>query len=85
MDQTGKVVWSRASEIQAVNVMTSSAEPMDGEPIQLAVKDLGASEVYPSTLVHSPYAARPPPLMGVWVVGVGRGGDRSVIAPVSRV
>ncbi|KAI8819362.1 coatomer WD associated region-domain-containing protein, partial [Fimicolochytrium jonesii] len=55
MDNTGKIIWAKHSEIQTVNVKTSADENIkDGERIQLATKELGSCEVYPQMLQHSP-------------------------------
>ena len=56
MDTSGKVIWARHSEIQSVNIRSlgDSVEETDGERLPLATKDLGASEMYPQSLVHSP-------------------------------
>lgn len=56
MDTSGKVIWARHSEIQSTNIRalgTDTEEP-DGERLPLASKDLGASELYPQSLAHSP-------------------------------
>jgi coatomer subunit beta' len=55
MDTSGKIIWAKHSEIQTANVKASAEEDLkDGERIILPIKDLGACEVYPQTLVHSP-------------------------------
>ncbi|KAK5969966.1 hypothetical protein GCK32_012569, partial [Trichostrongylus colubriformis] len=57
MDQSGKILWARHSEIQQANLKTLDAEAFeaiqDGERLPLSVKDLGACEIYPQTLAHS--------------------------------
>uniref|UniRef100_A0A0K0DCP9 Beta'-coat protein n=1 Tax=Angiostrongylus cantonensis TaxID=6313 RepID=A0A0K0DCP9_ANGCA len=57
MDQSGKILWARHSEIQQANLKTLDAEAseaiQDGERLPLSVKDLGACEIYPQTLSHS--------------------------------
>ncbi|KAK6027254.1 WD domain, G-beta repeat protein [Ostertagia ostertagi] len=57
MDQSGKILWARHSEIQQANLKTLDAEAseaiQDGERLPLSVKDLGACEIYPQTLAHS--------------------------------
>lgn len=50
----GKIVWARHSEIQQVNLKALGEEVMDGERLPLAVKDMGACEIYPQTIQHNP-------------------------------
>lgn len=49
MDSSGKIIWARHNEIQTVNVKSlgSDYELVDGERLPLAVKDLGACDLYP--------------------------------------
>lgn len=49
MDASGKIIWSRHNEVQTVNVKSLGAEYelTDGERLPLAVKDLGACDLYP--------------------------------------
>ena len=55
MDNSGKIIWAKHSEIQTANVKVSADETFnDGERIILPIKDLGSCEIYPSTLLHSP-------------------------------
>ncbi|XP_051171968.1 coatomer subunit beta' [Leptopilina boulardi] len=55
MDSSGgKIVWARHSEIQQVNLKALGEEVMDGERLPLAVKDMGACEIYPQTIQHNP-------------------------------
>lgn len=57
MDAGGKVIWARHNEIQTVNIKALgevAVEEADGERLPLAVKDLGSSDIYPQSLVHSP-------------------------------
>lgn len=55
MDPSGKLVWSKHSEVYS-SVIKSSAEReiKDGEQLHLQQKDLGTVEVFPTSLVHSP-------------------------------
>lgn len=53
MDQNGKIIWARQSEIQQVNVKAVK-DVEDGERITTPTKDLGTSEIYPQALKHSP-------------------------------
>ncbi|KAH0550454.1 coatomer subunit beta' [Cotesia glomerata] len=50
----GKIVWARHSEIQQVNLKAMGEEVQDGERLPLAVKDMGACEIYPQTIQHNP-------------------------------
>ncbi|TGZ55490.1 Uncharacterized protein DBV15_06684, partial [Temnothorax longispinosus] len=50
----GKIVWARHSEIQQVNLKALGEEAQDGERLPLAVKDMGACEIYPQTIQHNP-------------------------------
>ncbi|XP_069957216.1 coatomer subunit beta' [Cherax quadricarinatus] len=55
MDVSGKIVWARHSEIQQANLKAmGDAEAQDGERLPLAVKDLGACDIYPQTIAHNP-------------------------------
>ena len=56
MDSSGKVVYARHSGIMSVNVkhLQSSHPPEDGERLQLSVKELGSTDIYPQQLLHSP-------------------------------
>jgi len=50
----GKIVWARHSEIQQVNLKALGEEAQDGERLPLAIKDMGACEIYPQTIQHNP-------------------------------
>ncbi|KAK7070650.1 Coatomer subunit beta' [Halocaridina rubra] len=55
MDVSGKIVWARHSEIQQANLKAmGDAEIQDGDRLPLAVKDLGACDIYPQTIAHNP-------------------------------
>ena len=56
MDSSGKIIWAKHSEIQQANIKAigSEQEIKDGERLPLAVKDMGACEIYPQTLSHNP-------------------------------
>jgi coatomer subunit beta' len=56
MDSSGKIIWAKHSEIQQANIKSigSEQEIKDGERLPLAVKDMGACEIYPQTLSHNP-------------------------------
>ncbi|XP_047351448.1 coatomer subunit beta' isoform X1 [Vespa velutina] len=50
----GKIVWAKHSEIQQVNLKALGEEPQDGERLPLAVRDMGACEIYPQSIQHHP-------------------------------
>lgn len=53
MDGSGKIIWARHSEI-LTSVLKPDASIKDAQPISLPAKDLGSTEIYPQTLLHSP-------------------------------
>lgn len=56
MDSSGKIIYARFSTVMSVNVkqLQSSYVPEDGERLQLPVKELGSTDLYPQQLLHSP-------------------------------
>ncbi|PSK38103.1 hypothetical protein B9Z65_1294 [Elsinoe australis] len=54
MDGSGKVIWARHSEILTAVIKGGDKNLKDGTPISLPSKDLGSTEIYPQTLMHSP-------------------------------
>lgn len=55
MDNSGKIIWAKHSEIQQAMVKgTTDESAKDGERLTLPTKDLGSCEIYPQTLQHSP-------------------------------
>lgn len=57
MDVIGsKIIWAKHSEMQQVNLkaMADGTEIKDGERLPVAVKDMGACEIYPQTIAHNP-------------------------------
>eukprot|EP01038_Epipyxis_sp_PR26KG_P006138 gene6138-8463_t len=53
---TGKLVWAISHDIQTMSVKglsKSDVEIVDGERVQLSIRDLGACEVYPQSLQHN--------------------------------
>ncbi|KAI8053345.1 coatomer WD associated region-domain-containing protein [Syncephalis plumigaleata] len=62
MDNSGKIIWSKQTDIQTANVKASlDVAIKDGERLQLPIKDMGTTEVYPQNMQHSPngrYAVR---------------------------
>ena len=56
MDNSGKIVWAKHSELQQANLRTlgDSEEIKDGNILPLSVKDMGSCEIYPQTISHNP-------------------------------
>jgi coatomer subunit beta' len=56
MDSTGKIIWAKHSEIQQANIkaLGPDQEIKDGERLPLAIKDMGACEIYPQTISYNP-------------------------------
>ncbi|KAI9093090.1 coatomer WD associated region-domain-containing protein [Phlyctochytrium arcticum] len=55
MDNGGKIIWAKHSEIQTANVKASVDDSVkDGERIGFSTKELGSCEIYPQVLQHSP-------------------------------
>lgn len=54
MDNAGKLIWARHSEILSAVIKGGDATIKDGTPISLPSKELGNCEIYPQTLTHSP-------------------------------
>lgn len=52
----GKIIWAKHSEMQQVNLkaLPEGTEVKDGERLPVAVKDMGACEIYPQTIAHNP-------------------------------
>ncbi|KAK9737135.1 Coatomer WD associated region [Popillia japonica] len=52
----GKIIWARHSELQQANLkaLPEGAEIRDGERLPVAVKDMGACEIYPQSIQHNP-------------------------------
>lgn len=57
MDVSGKMVFARHSEMQQANLKATAdanTDIQDGERLPLAVKDMGACDIYPQTIQHNP-------------------------------
>lgn len=55
MDNSGKIIWAKHSEIQQANLKNiGDVEIKDGERLPLVVKDMGSCEIYPQTISHNP-------------------------------
>lgn len=54
MDGSGKIIWAHHSEILTSVIKGAEKAIKDGQPISLPSKDLGSTEIYPQTLLHSP-------------------------------
>eukprot|EP00055_Hartaetosiga_balthica_P003032 m.6185 g.6185 ORF g.6185 m.6185 type:complete len:951 (+) comp2555_c0_seq1:80-2932(+) len=53
MDSNGKVLMAKHNDVHQAIVTKTEIEE-DGEALNLALKDMGACEIYPQTLKHSP-------------------------------
>ncbi len=55
MDNSGKIVWAKHSELQQANIraLGDSEELKDGNILPLNVKDMGSCEIYPQTISHN--------------------------------
>ena len=55
MDNSGKIIWAKHSEIQQANLKNlADTDVRDGERLAIAVKDMGSCEIYPQNISHSP-------------------------------
>lgn len=55
MDGAGKVVYARNTDILTVNMQTLQDEVNpDGQKVSLQVRELGSTEIYASSIQHSP-------------------------------
>ncbi|KAH0562022.1 hypothetical protein GP486_003276 [Trichoglossum hirsutum] len=54
MDNSGKIVWARHSEVLSAVIKGGDSTLKDGAPLTLPTKDLGTCEIYPQSLLHSP-------------------------------
>lgn len=59
MDVAGKIVYARNTEILTTTVQQAiggdgADEVEDGQKLQLSMKELGGTEIYPTSLQHSP-------------------------------
>ncbi|KAI9692988.1 MAG: hypothetical protein M1822_004983 [Bathelium mastoideum] len=54
MDASGKVIWARHSEILTTVIKSGDKTLKDGDRLTLPSKDLGSTEIYPQSLIHSP-------------------------------
>ncbi len=54
----GKLIWAKGTDIQTVNLKVLDDQLLqqagDGEPLQVAVKDMGTTEIFPQTIAHHP-------------------------------
>ncbi|KAI9821191.1 MAG: Coatomer subunit beta' [Pycnora praestabilis] len=54
MDNSGKLIWARHSEVLSSVIKGGDMTLKDGAPLSLPTKDLGSCEIYPQSLLHSP-------------------------------
>ena len=56
MDNSGKIVWAKHSELQQANLRNLADREgiKDGAKLPLQVKDMGTCEIYPQSISHNP-------------------------------
>lgn len=55
MDNSGKIIWAKHSEMQQANIKSLlDQEIKDGEKLPLNIKDMGSCEIFPQTIAHNP-------------------------------
>ncbi len=55
MDPSGKLIYTKTNSVLSGNVQTiADAELTDGNRIPLAIKEIGTTEIYATTITHSP-------------------------------
>ncbi|KAF7309700.1 Coatomer protein [Mycena indigotica] len=57
MDASGKLIYTRNQEVLSGNIQTietSAAEAADGSRLRLSCKEIGHTEIYASSIIHSP-------------------------------
>lgn len=55
MDNSGKIIYAKSNDILTTTIKSSdAATAKDGDRIVLPLKELGSTELYPQSLVHSP-------------------------------
>ena len=55
MDTSGKLVYTRNNEVLSANIQTIQEDSVaDGNRIPLSIKELGTTEVFATSLTHSP-------------------------------
>src|SRR6266404_7350036 len=55
MDPSGKLIYTRNNEVLSTNLQTvSDTVFVEGTRIPLSIKELGSTEIFPTSLNHSP-------------------------------
>jgi coatomer subunit beta' len=54
MDGAGKLIWAKHTEILSAVIKGGDKNLKDGDQLTIPSKDLGSTEIYPSSLLHSP-------------------------------
>ena len=55
MDPSGKLIYTRNSSVLSASLQTiQDVNIADGNRIPLAIKELGTTEIFPTTITHSP-------------------------------
>ena len=54
MDGSGKLIWAKNNEVQSAIIKPPAESLKDGSSLTLTPKELGTTEAYPQSLLHSP-------------------------------
>ncbi|KAE9402636.1 Coatomer, beta' subunit [Gymnopus androsaceus JB14] len=54
VDAQGKMVYTKAGSVLSANLTLLGTDLKDGERVQLQAKEIGSSEVFPTSIIHSP-------------------------------
>ncbi|KAF2763007.1 Coatomer, beta' subunit [Pseudovirgaria hyperparasitica] len=54
MDSSGKLIWAKHTEILSSVIKGTDKSLKDGDRLTIPSKDLGSTEIYPQSLLHSP-------------------------------
>lgn len=54
MDAGGKVIWARHTDILTTQIKGADKSLRDGDKLTLPAKELGTTDLYPQSLIHSP-------------------------------
>lgn len=54
MDGSGKLIWAKNNEVQSAIIKPPSDSIKDGIALTVTAKELGTTEAYPQSLLHSP-------------------------------
>ncbi|KAF2098870.1 vesicle coatamer complex, beta subunit [Rhizodiscina lignyota] len=54
MDGSGKIIWARHTDIMTTVIKGADKTLKDGDKLTLPAKELGSTDLYPQSLLHSP-------------------------------